>query len=213
MNYYNEQLFQQEKEMQLQLNAEAYRKSMDFYFYADKEALKKNLELEKMRNALALKEEYEIRKECQFVEVRKDFNCRICYSIVRDPQHPGKMQPIIEEEFCSVKKYRVIYPEIQELLVITFRKKGRLMDVQVSSSGALNESILLAKQLERSGISLKVSRRMYCEVCDKLLAYLREEAEEFIVPLKPGYTLLENGEWHLALPDELTMEGIRNDDY
>lgn len=175
----------------------------------ERELCFRRLELERLKQEIRLQNK--VRLDMLSYEIYKDAMGRIIYSRVGTDQ----------ENFCSkillnVCGYRAVNfvsfsPQMNMVMSISW--EGCRDPVHFKNTAEGIPVLKFLKKLKAKGILFRTSKRSEREVADALLAYSLNTQEEYEIPFDRGWNVMEDGRWHFAKADEMTMKEIIKDEY
>lgn len=170
----------------------------------ERELSVQRLELEKLKQEI--KFQNQVRRDMLSFEVCRDAMGRMIYSRMADDQ-----EKICSKILLNVNAYRAVnfmsfFPQTHVVLSVSWEGCREPIYFENSAEGIPVQKFL--KKLKAKGIFFRVSKKNELEVADALLAYSLNTQEEYEIPFYRGWNVMENGRWHFAKGDEITMKEV-----
>lgn len=169
----------------------------------NQEIIWQRLEYEKRKNEIKIYSQ-ELAKMISY-EVSNDSLGRILYAPIA----------LDKNEICSKVLLNVI--KYKTTLLCSFGTKTHIVlkisweggDAVYLENGSEGISTrIFLKRLKAKGVVLRVSKRYESAVADALLSYSLNTAGECEIPWCLGWNKMENGLWHFAHENEITMKEV-----
>ena len=135
----------------------------------------------------------------------------LIYSI--EDQSKKKLSAIrlLDVSGFRAKIYRTTWPKCSECLTVEWNEEN-VKPILFSDFLSRLSTNLFLRRLKMRGLFLRVSGKNEKRAADQLMAYAFSVAECVEIPFFHGWNRMENGEWHFAGPDVLTMEELNDAD-
>lgn len=157
-----------------------------------------------------IRDEAEDQNEMKSLRVYESFG-KIKMDIIRPDGRVSRPKILIDEEFVEAKKF-VAIDEDDELMILSFLKKGHTVKVMYNSKLVGRDYANLLALLKAHGLHVNVSRRLKTEIEESLYFFFEEIADVEKVPLTFGYHQESDGKWHLAKPGVVTVRSLKRGD-